>query len=63
MNAEQIAAAMMKLWCDWTHGGGHIDRDVQGRINWRCGKCGRWSDSPVPLNEEAAVIKEQTDAQ
>ena len=41
-----------KLWCEWTHGGGHIKRDAKGRINWQCSKCGRWSDYPVPLDEE-----------
>ena len=49
---------LFRLMCDWTHGGGRILRDDQGRINWRCDKCGRWSDSPVPLDDE----RRQTDA-
>lgn len=49
---------LQKILCDWTHGGGRILRDEHGRINWRCDKCGRWSDSPVPLEHE----RRQTDA-
>ena len=48
---------LKKLWCEWTHGGGHIERDELGRINWRCARCGRWSDWPVPLAEEKAMFK------
>lgn len=44
------------LWCAWTHGGGQIKRDEQGRINWQCNKCGRWSPYPVPLKDEHEVI-------
>ena len=40
------------LWCDLTHGGGHIVRDEQGLINWRCSKCGRWSGDPVSVEDE-----------
>lgn len=43
------------LWCGWTHGGGRIKRDDQGRINWQCDKCGRWAD-PVPLETERRVV-------
>lgn len=43
-------------WCDMTHGGGRIERDHLGRINWRCAKCGRWSNSPVPLRDETEMI-------
>lgn len=45
------------LWCDLTHGGGTIQRDELGRINWRCAKCGRWSDFPVPLKEDSNANK------
>ncbi len=38
-------------WCLWFHRGGNVARDIEGRINWRC-SCGRWSDSPVPLEDE-----------
>ena len=48
--------SLRKLWCNLTHGGGRIERDDHGRINWRCAKCGRWSDNPVPLTHEAAMI-------
>lgn len=48
---EKVAAA----WCHLFHSG-RIDRDHLGRINWRCAMCGRWSDHPVPLDEERAVI-------
>jgi hypothetical protein len=54
MNAAEIAAKLTKLWCGWFHGGGHIMRDSQDRLNWRCAKCGRWGDDPVS-HEEAAV--------
>lgn len=42
---------IVNLWCGWTHGGGHVKRDAQGRINWQCAKCGRWS-IPVSLEDE-----------
>lgn len=45
-----------EMWCDLFHGGGSIERDNLGRINWQCKKCGRWSRFPVPLDEEKAVI-------
>lgn len=70
MTDPQIAeiAAWRKVWCNWLHGGGHIHRDEQGRLNWRCSKCGRWSANPVLLPEErhatgqsvAAYLKEQS---
>lgn len=46
---------LKQLLCDWTHGGGDIQRDPLGRINWRCRKCGRWSPNPVPLQTEREV--------
>ena len=49
------------LWCNVVHGGGHIKRDDQGRINWQCATCGRWSD-PVPLEEENELIGRDIDA-
>jgi hypothetical protein len=45
-----------RIICRWLHGGGDISRDEQGRINWRCRKCGRWSDNPVPLDEERRTV-------
>ena len=42
---------LKQVLCSWTHGGGHIKRDSQSRINWQCQKCGRWAD-PVPLKQE-----------
>lgn len=47
---------LKKKICQWFHGGGDINRDDQGRINWQCRKCGRWSDNPVPLIEENRVV-------
>jgi len=44
--------AIKSAWCAWTHGGGRIERDEMGRINWQCAKCGRWSDSPIPVETE-----------
>ena len=54
--ARRWRARLRKFWCNWFHGGGHVRRDVFGRISWRCAKCGRWSDYPVPTAEERAVI-------
>ena len=42
---------LTKHWCSWFHGGGQIKRDCYDRINWQCGKCGRWCD-PVELKEK-----------
>lgn len=47
---------LKNLWCEWTHGGGHIERDPLGQINWQCAKCGRWSDHPVPVQTERQVV-------
>jgi len=55
----KMTAALKNLWCDFTHGGGKIHRDAQGQINWRCSKCGRWSDNPVSLTNEAAHLAKQ----
>ena len=52
-----IKAKLKSWWCGLTHGGGVITRDPEGRINWRCSKCGRWSD-PIPLSKESAMIDE-----
>ena len=43
---------LLKKWCELIHGGGRIKRDPQGRINWQCDVCGRWSDYPISLEEE-----------
>ena len=43
-------------WCRLTHGGGHIQRDPTGRVNWQCNKCGRWAE-PVSQEDEAAVTE------
>lgn len=48
---NQLRGLLQDIWCDWVHGGGTIQRDEQGRINWQCSKCGRWGE-PVPLEEE-----------
>lgn len=50
-----LGRLMRNCRCAWFHGGGRIDRDELGRINWRC-NCGRWSDHPTPLEEEARII-------
>jgi hypothetical protein len=42
--------------CDWFHGGGKIERDPKGKINWQCSTCGRWADSPVPIEHESKLI-------
>lgn len=42
-------------WCAWTHGGGRIERDPSGRINWQCSRCGRW-DEPVSLEQERRLV-------
>lgn len=55
-----MSAWIKRLWCQWTHGGGTIERDDMGRINWRCAKCGRWSDKPVPLEDEAKFLSRRT---
>lgn len=45
-----------KLVCHFFHRGGEVARDDQGRINWRCLKCGRWSDHPVGHEKELEVL-------
>lgn len=46
-----------RLWCDWFHAGGHVERDPQGRINWRCITCGRWHVDPVPPEDEERAVR------
>lgn len=53
---RKALAWIKKQWCAWTHGGGRIDRDPAGRINWQCSRCGRWSDYPVSRHDERRVI-------
>jgi len=50
---------LKKTWCSWFHPGS-IGRDELGRINWKCSKpsCGRWSDYPIPLDEERRMTDE-----
>ena len=52
---------LKQVLCSWTHGGGHIKRDSQGRINWQCQKCGRWAD-PVPLEQEQRMTTRAIEA-
>jgi hypothetical protein len=52
-----IKTKLNRWWCDLTHLGGVITRDPEGRINWQCSKCGRWSD-PIPLSKESLMIDE-----
>ena len=57
--AQSQEAGMSELFnrliCEWFHGGGSVTRDSNGRINWQCHRCGRWS-APVSHKEEAAMI-------
>ena len=50
---------LKEFWCSWTHGGGHIKRDSQDRINWQCQKCGRWADPVLPVLRQAIEQAEQ----
>ncbi len=43
-------------WCNVMHSGGSIERDSNGRINWQCSTCGRWSSNPVSHEDEQQVI-------
>lgn len=54
-SSATLTGWIAEQWCAWTHGGGIIKRDDQGRINWQCSKCGRWAE-PVPLRDEADMI-------
>lgn len=55
MNLRLILDGIASEWCNLTHGGGHIERDPSGRVNWQCNKCGRWAQ-PVPEQEELSVV-------
>ena len=56
---SRVLAWLSTLWCEWVHNRGHIERDDQGRINWRCAKCGRCSDIPVSrVDEDATVLRD-----
>lgn len=56
-DAAKIARGLARLWCYWMHGGGNIQRDDQDRLNWRCAKCGRWGDNPVPVRAEILAVR------
>lgn len=47
---------LAKTWCALMHVGGDVCRDPQGRINWRCRQCRRWSDEPVTPETEKFVL-------
>ena len=49
------------LWCELFHGGGTVKHDSLDRINWQCGKCGRWAD-PVPLEQEQRMTTRAIEA-
>jgi hypothetical protein len=51
-----MIAWLSELWCDYFHGGGRINRDEQGRINWQCDRCGRWGE-PVEQHVEERIIE------
>jgi len=53
---------LSKAWCAWVHVGGDVRRDPEGRINWQCRQCGRWSDHPVSPIEEAWVLDTEISA-
>jgi hypothetical protein len=53
---DELRRLAGNLWCDWTHGGGSVERDELGWINWQCRKCKRWGDHPVPLRSETTII-------
>jgi hypothetical protein len=53
--AERLKELAGDIWCDWTHGGGSVERDELGRINWQCRKCKRWGKHPVPLRSEKSA--------
>ena len=42
---------LKEMWCLTFHNG-RVERDNQGRINWHCSDCGRWSPNPVSLADE-----------
>ena len=46
---------LKELWCSWTHGGGHITRDMNDCINWQCNKCGRWAVAVDQATEDKMV--------
>lgn len=50
---------LRKRWCELAHGGGRIQHDPQGRVNWRCSRCGRWAD-PVPTDELQRIVDSAT---
>lgn len=56
---SELKAWIARKVCDWWHSGGRVKRDPQGRINWQCDTCGRWSDSPVHSAVERAVIADE----
>ena len=53
-----ILDGLLLEWCSYTHGGGQIERDSSGRINWQCCKCGRWAN-PVSENDEFKMTNKQ----
>lgn len=52
---------LKNLWCDWTHGGGKITRDMNDCINWQCCKCGRWAVAVTHAQEKHLIDKAMKD--
>ena len=58
MSIRLILEDLASEWCNWTHGGGHIERDPTGRVNWQCNKCGRWAEPVSEKDERHALCRE-----
>lgn len=56
MSLRLILDGIAVEWCNLTHGGGHIERDPSGRVNWQCNKCWRWA-TPVDTEDERRAIE------
>ena len=54
-----IWAGLVGEWCSYIHGGGKIERDPYGHINWQCAKCGRWAE-PVTHADEQKLLSKNT---
>jgi hypothetical protein len=48
---------LKRIWCDWTHGGGKLSREINDCINWQCSKCGRWAIAVDKKTESYIVDK------
>ncbi len=54
---DSLSDGLAVVCCQRRHGGGHLWRDEEGRLCWRCARCQRWGEPIPPERAEAAIAR------